>query len=175
MSDYVLRWSPKKSRYIRVKRPEINDSCPKADWWQDFRLQIHESTMKNYRSVMKLHKLRFDPIEALVRNYTAVQAEIDIYEGMRANKIQFINHDGKVRYYDQAVHMGLFKQLTDIAKELLKYGYSAMPQETNINHSVKPVMNVTLTTTNEEYLIGNENADAEALAALSPPEEVPEE
>jgi hypothetical protein len=80
-------------------------------------------------SQQRLRKLRFDPIDSLIKQYQKLEWEVQYQEKMRTGEIVELNSQGKPRAYRAEVHHALYDKLIKIGSELLKYGYGKAPDE----------------------------------------------
>ena len=97
-------------------------------------------------AVDKLAELGFDPIEAMVKQYQRLQAELEIQEQIASGAQIRLRLDGKPKAYDVGHHMNVIKQATELGRELLRYGYGRVLEDKDVERSkAPPSLNIVLT------------------------------
>lgn len=87
-------------------------------------------------SAKKLHELKFDPLEAMVKLYDKLLEEEKIYCTIRDGKRHMVTQDGKVRSvkYSAVSHASILSQLEKVAADLLRYKYGRVPETVDVAH-----------------------------------------
>jgi hypothetical protein len=100
------------------------------------------------KSVQRLAQLGFDPIKELVDKYRAIEAEIEIQEGIRDGSIVQLKADDKPRAYSAEVHTMWMDKLLRVSTDLLRYNYGRVPEIVNDTPPVAPsfVVNMAMPT-----------------------------
>jgi GTP cyclohydrolase I len=82
----------------------------------------------------RLTELNFDPMTQLVATHQELLNEIEMMRNLREREIeQGIFGDKKEgSRFSQFYYQSLFDKITNIEKELLRYGYSRVPETMNI-------------------------------------------
>lgn len=111
-------------------------------------------------SQKKLRDLGFDPIEALVNDYHAINKLIKIEEDVRDGKIVRLSSKGNVLTWYPDTLTRLVEQRTQVADKLLRYNYGRVPETVINEHNIVPPMRIQLTEDNESYHTSGENPDA---------------
>jgi hypothetical protein len=116
--------------------------------------RIHQIKKGGHAAVHKLNELRFDPIVELVTKYREIEQQIEFYNDWRANIIVPLTSTGKVRTYDQQVHMNLYDKLTTIGEKLLRYGYGRVPELHDDTTQERVPLIINLNKEGDQYVIG---------------------
>jgi hypothetical protein len=98
------------------------------------------------RGQQQLESLGYDPIEQLVNVHKYLIKELQRQEDIRDGKLVELTSTGKVKAYRPEVHHALFNQMITIGEKLLRYGYSRVPEVSQVQQ-LNPVLQITL---NEE-------------------------
>ncbi len=130
-------------------------------------LQAGVTRSKNYhngsvKSKDKLRELRFDPIEELVKQYQALEAECAYQEMLRDGTVEELRSDGKPRAYRAEVHMMIYDKLIAIGDRLLRYGYGRVPETVIQEHKDHMPLVINLTAKGQKYVV-NEDDDVPEL------------
>lgn len=86
----------------------------------------------SYRAVHKLRQLEFDPIEKLVDQYKELEVEIACMQNASS--------------YSQVALAQLYAIKQKITADLLRYGYSRVPEQPDQSQKDLPPININLTT-----------------------------
>ena len=95
-------------------------------------------------SITTLSRLGFDPIVQLVKQYNVIVDEIELQERIRDGRLTELDHKGNVKRYSYKEHMILHDRLTNISKELLRYGYGRVSETIQTDPDNLPTFNVIL-------------------------------
>ena len=110
----------------------------------------------------KLRHLSFDPIEEMVGQYEHLVQEVE-----RQNYIRDNRHDPELvpEYlalkYSPRLHMEMVSHLTNITKELLRYGYARVSETNELITNVPPMLQIQLTKKGETFNIGAAPTEAD--------------
>lgn len=105
------------------------------------------------RSVRRLAQLGFDPIGELVKQYRAIEKEIDYQGKLRTGEVKEMTTSGSIRAYRHDVTLQLQDKLVNIGKELLRYGYGRVPEINVVEEAQAPSFVVNLTAPGQTYVV----------------------
>ena len=105
----------------------------------------------SHAATRKLNQLEFCPITALVRQYEDICLDL--------TKMQF-NHDGSVRKdMDMEAYCALQNTRQKIGADLLRYGYSRIPETSVLQTVAVPSLVVQLTQDGDTYTMPDETVE----------------
>lgn len=99
---------------------------------------------KTKSSVDKLDTLGFDPIEAMVKQYERMNAEIERQYLVQTGELVLLRADGKPKAYSAEYHMALIERASNLSEKLLRYGYARVDEKSEGGQIVTPVLNIHL-------------------------------
>jgi hypothetical protein len=107
------------------------------------------------KSVRRLEMLKFDPISRLVDRHASLSKELEYQEKRRRNEVIELTTSGKARAFMMDHLMMIHNQLFAIEKELLRYGYARVPENTvETAQKVAPLV-INLTSKGGQYVIND--------------------
>ena len=115
----------------------------------------------SHKSVAKLRQLEFDPITTLVMQYRKIESELERQEKIRSGEVVELKADGTPKAYRVDIHMSLFDKLTNISKELLRYGYGRVPELNVLEQRAPMPLIVNLTRKGEQFVVNDHKHDEE--------------
>ena len=96
--------------------------------------RIRSKSMPRYgagasRSIAKLTKLGFDPMEELVATYRSLVKEVLRWEALRDGNVRDILPDGSTKKYSHIAHSKCYEQMINVCNILMRYNYGRVPDE----------------------------------------------
>lgn len=85
----------------------------------------------------------FDPLEKLIKLYEKIQGEIQWME--RLKEATVVCKDGTTHKYSKMSHHKLIEQQQKLLNDLMRYGYSRMPETLNVEAADTPIPVINLT------------------------------
>lgn len=95
-------------------------------------------------SVDKLASLDFDPLEAMVKQYTRLNEEIERQYLVQSGELVLLRADGKPKAYSAEYHMSIIDKASILSEKLLRYGYARVNEGADNGPPVVPVLNIML-------------------------------
>ncbi len=97
-----------------------------------------------HKAASRLARLGYDPILELVHTIKQLKRQLKYHEQVQDGRLKIMNQNKRMRGYNAKDHMDVFNQLIKCQNELIKYGYSKMPE--HIENDDKPPIPLVINT-----------------------------
>lgn len=104
----------------------------------------------------KVLGLGYDPIVELVAQHRHLMEEIRTLQNIRDGSLVRLDKDGKEEKYSRMHYVELMTLAQKISADLLRYRYARVPEMGDFLRAAPMVMKVQLTSSDEEFTIGQE-------------------
>lgn len=121
---------------MTAEDPSVDKKQPAAMGKPHKRLSV-------YAASRHMAQYNFDPLDKLMKLYERVQGEIQWMERLKDGSL--VCKDGTTHKYSKMAHAALLAQQQKLLNDLMRYGYSRMPETLNVEapDMPRPVINLT--------------------------------
>ena len=124
---------------------------------------------KKLKSLRKLKKMDYDPIEELIYLYRELQEENQYWKDVRSGKLVQLNDKGNKKYYSSMAHTAVLGLMKQVGSDLLPYSYAKVPTDVNLNTNRVPEFNIyTGTPERAQSLIEHQSEEKEINPKFEP-------
>ena len=123
---------------MTAEDPSVEKTQPPA------RKPLNKNSVQSiYAASRMMAQYNFDPLEKLMKLYEKVQGEIQWMERLKDGSL--VCKDGTTHKYSKMAHAALLAQQQKLLNDLMRYGYSRMPETLNVEtpDMPRPVINLT--------------------------------